>query len=82
MLLNPKIQELNQTLNYLEPRKMHKTSLSTRTGHSYRGCQAACGGGEVAMGRLKKALGGHGKVSVLQDSRGVRGIHSALYHLP
>lgn len=54
MLQKPKIQELNQTLNYAEPRKMYKTLVSIRTGHSYKGCQAACGGGEAALRRLKK----------------------------
>lgn len=50
MLQTPKIQEPNQTLNYAEPRKTHKTLVSVSTGHSYNGCQAACGGGEAALG--------------------------------
>lgn len=49
MLQNPKIQELNQTLNYAEPRKTYKTLVSISACHSYSGCQAACGGGEAAL---------------------------------
>lgn len=50
MLQNPKIQEPNQTLNYAEPRETYKTLVSVSAGHSYNGCQAACGGGEAALG--------------------------------
>lgn len=50
MLQRPKIQELNQTLNHAEPRETYNASVSISPGPSYKGCQAACGWGEMAGG--------------------------------
>lgn len=61
---------------------MYKTLLKIITGYGYEGHQVACSRGKTFLGRLKKHQQPCGKVSVQQDNRGVRGIHTALYHFP